>query len=119
VEGAGHRNGGTRPRTTVPGTAASVGHRMAADLDPLICDLLEWIGPGTRPYGEVMDAWRTSCPRPPVWEEADGRGLLVRSVEPGTGRAVSGSPEVRAFLRRHRRRPADGSVPTQVTPGGR
>jgi D-3-phosphoglycerate dehydrogenase len=48
---------------------------MADTVDALIFDLLEWIGPG-RPYGEVMDAWRTSCPRLPVWEEANLRGLL-------------------------------------------
>lgn len=49
---------------------------MPDTLDPLVLDLLEWIGPG-RPYGEVMDAWRTSCPRLPVWEEANMRGLVA------------------------------------------
>ncbi|HSV82472.1 MAG TPA: 3-phosphoglycerate dehydrogenase [Ramlibacter sp.] len=48
---------------------------MADTLDPLIDDLLEWIGSG-RPYAEVMDAWRTSCPKLPVWEEANLRGYL-------------------------------------------
>jgi D-3-phosphoglycerate dehydrogenase len=48
---------------------------MADTLEPLIADLLEWIGTG-RPYTEVMDAWRTSCPRLPVWEEANLRGWL-------------------------------------------
>ena len=51
---------------------------MADTLDPLILDLLDWIGPG-RPYLDVMDAWRTSCPRLPIWEEATTRGLLVCS----------------------------------------
>jgi D-3-phosphoglycerate dehydrogenase len=48
---------------------------MADTLEPLIGDLLEWIGPG-RPYAEVMEAWRTSCPRLPVWEEANLRGYV-------------------------------------------
>jgi D-3-phosphoglycerate dehydrogenase / 2-oxoglutarate reductase len=48
-------------------------------VDSLILDLLEWIGPATRPYDEVMEAWRTSCPRLPVWEEANRRGLVRRS----------------------------------------
>jgi len=48
---------------------------MADPLDPLVLDLLDWIGPG-RPYLDVMDAWRTSCPRLPVWEEANARGLV-------------------------------------------
>lgn len=48
---------------------------MASTLAPLVADLLDWIGSG-RPYAEVMDAWRTSCPRLPVWEEANERGLV-------------------------------------------
>ena len=51
---------------------------MPDTLAPLIDDLLDWIGQG-RPYREVMDAWRTSCPRLPVWEEANLRGYLLRS----------------------------------------
>jgi D-3-phosphoglycerate dehydrogenase len=45
-------------------------------LEALILDLLEWIGPHARPYREVMDAWRTSCPRLSVWEEATDRGFI-------------------------------------------
>jgi hypothetical protein len=45
-------------------------------VDALIVDLLEWIGPQGRPYAEVIDAWRTSCPRLPVWEEANARGYV-------------------------------------------
>lgn len=48
---------------------------MTDTLDPLVHDLLGWIGPG-RPYLEVMDAWKTSCPRLPIWEEANARGLV-------------------------------------------
>ncbi len=49
---------------------------MSETTEPLIRDLLAWIGPSPRPYAEVMEAWRTSCPRLPVWEEAVDRGLL-------------------------------------------
>jgi hypothetical protein len=49
---------------------------MTDPLDSLILDLLQWIGPGARPYSEVIEAWRTSCPRLPVWEEANARGFL-------------------------------------------
>ena len=31
-----------------------------------------------RPYDEVIDAWRTSCPRLTVWEDAIDRGLIMR-----------------------------------------
>ena len=56
---------------------------MIDTLEPLVCDLIAWVGEG-RPYAEVMDAWKTSCPRLPVWEEATGRGLLA-CVRDGSG----------------------------------
>jgi hypothetical protein len=39
-------------------------------LDALILDLLEWLAGRERSYEEVMEAWRTSCPKLSVWEEA-------------------------------------------------
>jgi hypothetical protein len=48
-----------------------------AVVEPLILDLLEWVAKGERSYEEVMDAWRTSCPRLPVWEDANDRGLVM------------------------------------------
>lgn len=49
-------------------------------VENLILDLLEWLALRDRSYEEVMDAWRTSCPKLPVWEDASDRGL-VTSVE--------------------------------------
>jgi len=46
-------------------------------IEPLILDLLEWLAGGERTYEEVMDAWRTSCPRLTVWEDANDRGLIA------------------------------------------
>lgn len=51
-----------------------------AVLEPLVLDLLEWIGPAARPCEDVLDAWRTSCPRLPVWEEASARGWVARDA---------------------------------------
>jgi D-3-phosphoglycerate dehydrogenase len=51
--------------------------------EALILDLLEWVGAEERGYVETMDAWRTSCPRLPVWEEANDRGLVTRKFERG------------------------------------
>ncbi|WP_249138100.1 hypothetical protein [Phenylobacterium montanum] len=45
---------------------------------PLILDFLEWLSGGPRPYAEVMDVWRTSCPRLTVWEDALDAGLVAR-----------------------------------------
>jgi hypothetical protein len=60
---------------------------MSDPVEPLIVDLLEWIARAPRPYAEVMEVWRTSCPRLPVWEEANARGFLEQ-------RHVAGSPAV-------------------------
>lgn len=49
-------------------------------VEALILDLLEWLMVRDRTYEEVMDAWRTSCPRLPVWEDANDRGLITREV---------------------------------------
>ena len=45
---------------------------------PLILDLLASLKAGPRPYHEVMDAWRTNCPRLTVWEDAVELGLVRR-----------------------------------------
>ena len=62
-------------------------------LTPLICDLLEWLDRAPRTHAEVMDGWRTSCPRLPVWEEATDRRLVARR-----GRWVDVTAEGRSFL---------------------
>ncbi len=73
--------------------------REAASIEPLILDLLEWIGSGARPYDEVIDAWRTSCPRLPVWEEACARGYVVRHHAPRGVAEVEVSEAGRAHIR--------------------
>jgi hypothetical protein len=50
---------------------------MSDVLEPLLLDLLESVARRPRPYGEIMEAWRTSCPRLPVWETAWERKLLA------------------------------------------
>jgi len=79
---------------------------MTDPVEPLILDLLEWIGPRPRPYAEVIDAWRTSCPRLPVWEEANSRGFIGHLREPGAGALVCVSASGRAHLAAQRPRGA-------------
>ena len=55
-------------------------------VEALIIDLLQWVGSDGRDYTEVMDAWRTSCPKLPVWEEANERGLIA--VESRDGQMI-------------------------------
>ena len=53
---------------------------MANDLDPLILDLLEWIAREPRSYADVLETWRTSCPRLTVWEDCIDRGYAGRDA---------------------------------------
>jgi hypothetical protein len=71
-------------------------------VDTLILEFLEWMGLKPRPYAEVLDAWRTSCPRLPVWEDANDRGFVMRHRASGGGQLVSVSPDGLAHLRRYR-----------------
>jgi len=75
---------------------------MSDPLDALVIDLLEWIGTGGRPYAEVIEAWRTSCPRLPVWEEANARGYIVREHVAGTNALILVSPNGLALLSQRR-----------------
>ena len=72
-------------------------------IDALVLDLVEWIALGPRPYLEVMDVWRTSCPRLTVWEDAVDRGYLERRKTSGHGIEVVVTAHGRAFLQRHGR----------------
>jgi D-3-phosphoglycerate dehydrogenase len=70
-------------------------------VEPLIVDLLEWLAREERSYADTMEAWRTSCPRLPVWEEANDRGLVARVLRDGQamieltakGRSLIGEPD--------------------------
>lgn len=46
--------------------------------DALVLDFVEWIAARPRRYSDVMDAWRTSCPRLTIWEDAIDSGLVQR-----------------------------------------
>ncbi len=52
-------------------------------IESLILDFLEWLAKRDRSYEEVMDAWRTSCPTLPVWEDANDRGLVMKEQVQG------------------------------------
>ncbi len=104
------------PPVTV-GAAGQEDNRRSTVSDPvesLILDLLEWLARRPRSYAEAIDAWRTSCPRLPVWEEAtDRRYVEVHDGVDGT-LAVSLTPLGRSLLTRHR-----GAGGTSGAPGER
>jgi hypothetical protein len=76
---------------------------MSHDLDPLILDLLEWIDREPRSYAEVIEAWRTSCPRLTVWEDCVDRGFAIRQHAAGSDVSIRLTAAGRDFLRAHRR----------------
>ena len=49
----------------------------------LTLQFLAWVADGPRSYGEAMDAWRSTCPRLSIWEDAVRDGL-VRLENGGT-----------------------------------
>jgi len=54
---------------------------MSHSEDPLrylTLQFLDWVAATPRTYGDAIDAWRTSCPRLTVWEEAMEKGLVRR-----------------------------------------
>ena len=77
---------------------------MSDTIESLIVDLLEWIGPGSRPYDQTLDAWRTSCPRLPVWEEARDRGFVVTRMGDVGGRLVVVSKKGWEYVQTNRAR---------------
>ena len=71
---------------------------MDTVVEALILDLLEWVATHERTYDEVMEAWRTSCPKLPVWEDANDRGLLHKQEVNGRS-IVCVTPLGRALLK--------------------
>jgi len=71
-------------------------------VEALVLDLVEWVARKERSYEETMDAWRTSCPRLPVWEDANDHGLVC--VENSKGHScVRVTPAGFELLKKFRR----------------
>lgn len=82
---------------------------MSNLLEPLILDLVESVAAAPRPYAEVIDAWRTSCPRLTVWEEAVERGLVAFRWQAEGTLLIAATAEGRAALIRAGRRAMTGT----------
>lgn len=67
--------------------------------ESLIADLVEWIDTKPRPYVEVMQAWRTSCPRLTIWEDTIDRGYLRRVPDRPGNPMIAVTRGGQAFLR--------------------
>jgi len=86
------------------------GCAVAEPVSLLMVQFLDWVASRPRTYAEAMDAWRTSCPRLSVWEDALVAGLVqVHAGRPGQPGEVALTPRGRATLEANRGR---GTVPT-------
>ena len=70
-------------------------------VDALIIDLLNWLAASERSYEEVLSAWRTSCPKLPVWEDARDRGFVAQENREGR-EVVKITPDGSAFLQQQK-----------------
>jgi hypothetical protein len=87
---------------------------MTDTVENLVLDLVEWVGRKERTYRDTMEAWRTSCPRLQVWEEATDREL-VQTVSVEGRLLVRVTPAGLALLQE--RRPQVFTGPAWPGPG--
>jgi hypothetical protein len=64
----------------------------------LTLQFLSWVADEPRSYVEVMDAWRTSCPRLSIWEDASLGGLVRLESGAEARTVVALTPLGRALL---------------------
>jgi hypothetical protein len=62
----------------------------------LMVQFLAWIAQRPRSHVEAMEAWRSSCPRFPVWEDALVEGLI--RYQSGSRRMLALTPAGRARI---------------------
>ena len=75
---------------------------MTETTDALVLDLVEWVAREPRLYSEVIETWRTSCPRLTIWEDAVDRGYVARQPVAGGVRVAITESGAR-LLREHGR----------------
>jgi hypothetical protein len=76
---------------------------MVETADPLVLDFVEWIARAPRVYSDVVETWKTSCPRLTIWEDAADRGYVTRETVAGFGLTVTVTDDGKKLLRRHGR----------------
>ena len=72
---------------------------MHAPVSLLRLEFLTWISIRLRTYAETMEAWRSTCPRNTVWEDALIDGLIqIESGGAMNQSEVTLTPRGRAML---------------------
>jgi hypothetical protein len=72
---------------------------MPEPVSLLLLQFLDWIASRPRTYAEAMEAWRSSCPRHTVWEDALSDRLIQVTGDGSWQQAqVTLTPKGRALL---------------------
>jgi len=59
----------------------------------LLREFLDWVAARPRTYGDTVEAWRSSCPRHPVLDDAFTAGLIT-----SVGKSVALTAQGEALL---------------------
>jgi hypothetical protein len=78
---------------------------MPTEPSLIMIQFLQWVADRPRSREDVMDAWRSSCPRFPVWEDARADGLIRQCGGERGEHRVELTDRGRAALRRAAIRP--------------
>ena len=73
---------------------------MSASPDLIMIQFLDWVAARPRRREDVLDAWQSSCPRFPVWEDARAEGLVRHCGGEAGERRVELTERGRAMLGR-------------------
>ncbi|MFL6716798.1 MAG: hypothetical protein ACJ8G3_10615 [Burkholderiaceae bacterium] len=68
--------------------------------DALTLQMLDWIAQGEHSYAEILDVWKSSCPRLTIWEDACANGLVDSA--PGMSGMVTLTEKGRNFIAQYR-----------------
>ena len=73
---------------------------MADPAHALTLQFLAWVAEAPRTYAQAMEAWRSTCPRLSIWEDAilDGLVAFAGGATRNQSRVML-TPKGRAFLR--------------------
>lgn len=64
--------------------------------DALTLQMLDWIEQGKPSYAEVLDVWKSTCPRLTIWEDACASGFVDAAA--GMAGKVSLTEKGKRFL---------------------
>ncbi len=72
---------------------------MSDPAHALTLQFLAWVAQGPRTYAQAMEAWRSTCPRLSIWEDAVLDGLVAFDHGPTRDQSrVTLTPKGRALL---------------------